>query len=181
MRANLLMKQNVNALLRARGLTRKDLAQWCRCSESWISKIMQEDRREFPMKYFDRIADFFGIATYQLLQPGLTPLTERRKGQRRTKSDRRIGAVEHHVRESVSALVSTLTPDDVADLLRIRTLGADDRELLRDSMRQLPRRRKRSPTPPGPGADRAAGAATDPLSPATEPLRKTRGDRDDDA
>ncbi len=86
------MKRNIETLLKARGHHRKDLAQWCRRSESWISKIMGEDNREVPMKYFDRIADFFGIAVYQLFQPGINALTERRKVPERRKGiDRRIG------------------------------------------------------------------------------------------
>lgn len=91
LKANALMKANIDTLLRARGQSRRDLAQWCRRTDAWIGKIMAEDHREFPMKYFDRIADFFGIATYQLLQPGISPLTERRKaGERRTGQDRRL-------------------------------------------------------------------------------------------
>src|SRR3990167_10655822 len=101
MRANALIKANIDALLRARGLTRKDLAQWCRRSESWISKIMSEDRREFPMKYWDRIGDFLGIAAYQLLQPGLGGVGERRKGERRAGNDRRISALNQRVRVSL--------------------------------------------------------------------------------
>lgn len=91
MKANALLKHNIDTLLRGRGQTRKDLAQWCYRTESWISKIFQTDKREIPLKYLDRIADFFGLATYQLLQPGISPLTERRHGERRGGRDRRIG------------------------------------------------------------------------------------------
>lgn len=92
MKANLLLKQNIRALLTARHQQQKDLAQWCRCTEGWLSHILNSNTRGIPLKYLDRIADFFGIATYQLLQPGITPLTERRsKLARRSGNDRRVG------------------------------------------------------------------------------------------
>ena len=91
-KANRLIKANVDALLQGRGHTRQDLAQWCHKSPSWISKIFKEERREFATSDLDRIADFFGIATYQLFTPGISPLTERRAGiERRGSRDRRIG------------------------------------------------------------------------------------------
>ena len=133
MRANALMKGNVDALLRARGQTRKDLAQWCRRGESWISKIMKEERREFPMKYFDRIADFFGIATYQLLQPGITALHERRKRPRRLVPDRRVSHVQAVIRgidrQELIRLVLSESEDDqralYASLLHGRLGGTE--------------------------------------------------------
>lgn len=91
MTANLLMKQNVSTLLRQRKLSQKDLAMYCHRKESWISKILTVPSREFPMKYWDKIADFLGVSTYQLLQPGMSNLTERRAGvDRRSVKDRRI-------------------------------------------------------------------------------------------
>lgn len=98
MKANALLKENIDALLRARGQSRKDLAQWCRRTESWISKIFRNPNKEFPMQYLDRAADFFGVQPYQLFQPGISTLTERRTGlERRTASDRRIGHPGRHL------------------------------------------------------------------------------------
>src|SRR3989338_2840236 len=77
-------------MLKARGQTRHDLAMWCRRSDPWLSKLFTDENRNIPLKYLDRIADFFGIATYQLFQPGISPLTESRKGERRKVADRRI-------------------------------------------------------------------------------------------
>lgn len=142
LKANLLMKRNVDALLRARGQTRRDLARWCHRGDAWIAKIMAEDHREFPMKYFDRIADFFGIATYQLLQPGITPLTERRKStDRRTGQDRRVSR----------AMLGASGATDAELLSKIRPLLQEEREKLwhwidvvklgRDDARTTPRRR----------------------------------------
>lgn len=90
MKASYLFKKNIETLLQARGQTRHDLAFYCRRTDAWLSKILGKDDRNLPMKYLDRIADFFGIATYQLFQPGISPLTERRKGDRRRVADRRV-------------------------------------------------------------------------------------------
>jgi hypothetical protein len=153
MHANRLMKQNIDALLRARGQTRKDLAVWCRKTESWISKIMKEDRREFPMKYFDRIADFFGIATYQLLQPGISPLTERRsKLDRRVMRDRRIS----NLRLSPDAppqFVVALDPEEIARVQRFRLLNASDRTKVDELLKEANRR------PKGVSPSKGSGAA----------------------
>jgi len=122
MKANLLLKQNIKALLRARHQSQGDLAQWCRKTESWISHIFNSDTRGVPLKYLDRIADFFGIATYQLLQPGITPLTERRSKTRRTGADRRVSHISHVLREqdqglSDRSLVSEIVALDQTDRL----------------------------------------------------------------
>lgn len=148
MHANRLMKQNLDALLRARGQTRKDLAVWCRRGESWISKIMKEERREFPMKYWDRIADFFGLATYQLLQPGLSPMTERRSATRRTIKDRRISAVRLTA-EPAHTLTVSLEPEEVAAVQLRRLLEPADRRKVDEMMAALdPRTRRRRGKPP---------------------------------
>lgn len=159
MRANALMKHNIDALLRARKLSRRDLAQWCRRSEAWISKIMREERREFPMKYWDRISDFFGIDTYRLIAPGISTLTERRRGDRRSHADRRKLAsravsmsAADHLYEQIKGLTDAdrrLVLGVVADL---RSHAADTKESAADTPAspaetatavQRPRRRQR--------------------------------------
>lgn len=81
---------NVSGLLHDRHASQKDLADWCRHSENWISKIIKGER-EAQMKDLDRIADFFGLATYQLFQPGVTGASERRRGtDRRSGKERRV-------------------------------------------------------------------------------------------
>lgn len=101
-KANLLLKRNIDAILSARGQSRRALARWCRKTDdakadSWASHIFGPKgyhTREIPTVYLDRIADFFGVTVYQLFQPGISPLTERRKGvERRTRRDRRINQV----------------------------------------------------------------------------------------
>lgn len=86
-----MLAENISALLKERRQTQRDLAQWCRHSDVWISAIIA-CKRSAHMKDLDRIADFFGIATYQLFQPGISRFTERRSGKdRRTGRDRRVG------------------------------------------------------------------------------------------
>lgn len=119
MKSSYLFKHNVEALLRARGQTKHDLAQWCRRSDAWLSKILGKDDRNLPLKYLDRIADFFGLAAYQLFQPGITPLTERRRTERRSGRDRRIGA----------AVLSgeAISPGDLALVRQFNDLKVDER------------------------------------------------------
>jgi hypothetical protein len=93
-KARLILRHNIDTLLKARHETRHDLAYFCRRTDAWISKILSEtesdQQRGVPLKYLDRIADFFGIETYQLFQYGIDHLTERRKGNRRAPEERRI-------------------------------------------------------------------------------------------
>jgi hypothetical protein len=104
-----------------------------------LSQIFTNDERNLPLKYLDRIADFFGLATYQLFQPGISARYERRKAERRTGRDRRVSALNHQVRESVAAAISGLTPVDVADLLRLRSLPAESRDAARTAIQALER------------------------------------------
>lgn len=128
MKASYLFKHNVDALLRARGQTRHDLAMWCRRTDAWLSKILGKDDRNLPMKYLDRIADFFGLAAYQLFQPGITPLTERRqKTDRRSGRDRRLMWA---AAAQPPASGHGLNPDDVALVRKINGLSYDDRRRL---------------------------------------------------
>lgn len=90
LKAPYILAQNIKSLLTARHQTAKSLAVWCRHSEPWIGKFLA-GKREVQLRDLDRIADFFGLATYQLFQPGISPLTERRKGRdRRGGRDRRV-------------------------------------------------------------------------------------------
>jgi len=98
-RLNQLVKENIDACLQRRRQTRKDLAFACGNTESWISKIFRNPTKELPVRYWDRIADFLGLDTYQLLLPGISHLTERRSGsERRAGQDRRIGQAARHMR-----------------------------------------------------------------------------------
>ena len=138
MRANQLLKNNIAELLKQRGASRKDLAQWCYRSESWISKIFKETRREFPNKYLDRIADFFGLATYQLFQPGVSKWTERRSGlDRRGAKERRIS----HETQLARNLEARLKPMKGGRVHAETTTAVPDplREVFRDLERRFAR------------------------------------------
>lgn len=91
MRARLILARNISAILTARSQSQTALAVWCHKQVSWINKILS-GQRPMHIDDFDRVADFLGISVYQLFQPGISGLTERRKpGDRRTGRDRRIG------------------------------------------------------------------------------------------
>jgi len=90
LRADRLLAENIRILLSVRGYDAKSLAVWCHRSGAWISKVLSGDR-SVPLKDVGRIADFFGLTASQLLQQGISPLTERRRRQRRTGIDRRAG------------------------------------------------------------------------------------------
>jgi hypothetical protein len=118
LRAPLLLKENVDGLLRSRGYHRKDLAQWCHKTEGWLSKIFRQPEREIPLKYLDRIADFFGLVTYQLFQPGIVRATERRKASdRRHRSERRAARRTDTLIETQTSQTRALPPvtGDISD------------------------------------------------------------------
>lgn len=127
MTAATLLKRNIDTMLKARNQTRHDLAFWCRKSDAWLSRILDEklkgtEARGLPLKYLDRIADFFGITAYQLFQPGISAISERRSGrERRGGADRRIGR-STNVRTPLPADVATLSADELSLLRRVRQL-----------------------------------------------------------
>jgi hypothetical protein len=186
MRANELLKYNVAALLIVRHQSRKDLAQWCRRSESWISKIFKEPRREFPNKYLDRIADFFGLATYQLFQPGISTSSERRRnGDRRKGRDRRISHAHRVMLETAVELERVrrppatgkgrhVRPPAVVDpAARLLGQAAHDIDSLQDP--PVADAGRQAPVARGPAAGlrpraRAAGGRPDPPR-ATKPVK----------
>lgn len=170
MKALPLLKHNIDTLLKARGQTRRDLAMWVRQStnkrkiDPWISQIFTNADREFQMKYLDRIADFFGIVVYQLFQPGISPLTERRQSGERRKGDRRISHLTQQIRASLSPVSANLTEADIADLLRLRTLTEESRRVLRKEADALARseREAAARTPKQRGTDTDTAVATPP-------------------
>lgn len=150
LQASALLRRNIEALLRARGQTRHDLAMWCRRSDAWLSKIMDiNGTRGLPLKYLDRISDFFGIETHQLFLPGISHLHERRKGDRRSGQDRR----------QLSATVILRDPaDDAKELVRlVLSAGAEDRRALYAQLLAL---RTASPSRATPDAAKGSGRRT---------------------
>lgn len=85
------LRENVKTLLRVRKEDQKTLAFAIGRHPTTINKFLK-GTREIQLQDLDRMADFFGLATYQLFQPGISLLTERRQGpDRRTGRERRVG------------------------------------------------------------------------------------------
>lgn len=94
LRAVIQLRYNIESLLRTRGHTQRDLAFFLKRHPTTINKFMK-GTRELQFADLDKIADFFGLATYQLFQPGISPLTERRDGrERRSGHERRLSHVD---------------------------------------------------------------------------------------
>lgn len=95
LKASYLLVQNIKALLRSRGVSAADMAFFCRHKPAWASKILA-GQRGIALHDFDTIADFFGITVDQLFRPGIAPVLERRRLERRhgpadrRKGDRRV-------------------------------------------------------------------------------------------
>lgn len=157
MKAALLLKNNLDTLLRGRHQSRKDLAMWCHRSESWLSQIFTDPEREVPLKYLDRIADFFGVATYQLFQPGVSAITERRHADRRSGRDRRLS------RATINALPTDLSNAEIGLVAKLRAVAVRDRaefEKLVEDVYRLPKTdqssRGRAPDAPGSALEASA-------------------------
>jgi len=96
MKAARIVAENVAALLERDNYKQTDLAQHCRRSDPWVSQFLRGERT-WQMDDLDKVADFFGLDTFQLFRPGIAQRTERRSVQRRAGVDRRI---RHEVRRA---------------------------------------------------------------------------------
>jgi len=90
LRADLLLVENIRALLQARGIEDQALAMWCGHRPAWLSKILAHERG-VQIKELGKIADFFGLAVSDLFQFGISTMNERRRKERRSLHDRRTG------------------------------------------------------------------------------------------
>src|SRR3990167_8165103 len=92
MKATLLLRQHITDLLAARREEQESLELRVGHSEAWINAFLRGKQDNITMRDLDKIAVFFGLATYQLFQPGISSLTERRvMNDRRSGRDRWIG------------------------------------------------------------------------------------------
>lgn len=93
LKALYILRQNVRALLMARKESEAALATVLGFKHrSSLNKFLNNERSGFQMSRLDRLAAFFGLPIYQLFQPGISALTERRRhGERRTGRERRQG------------------------------------------------------------------------------------------
>jgi hypothetical protein len=167
-RVQALVKENIVALLRARRVQQQDLAVWCRRDVSketagqWLSKILGSPKHNLPLEYWNRVADFFNLEPYQLLQPGIAASSERRRG-----GDRRAGR-ERRMSRRMMAIEPT---GDLMDVwAQLRGMSLEDVALLRRFLSSL---RSHAADSPAQIADRA----TKPADTGTTPQRTRRKHR----
>ena len=102
-----ILRMNIRALLIKRRESEAALAQALGFKHrSSLNKFLNNDRAGFQMWRLDRLSDFFGLPVYQLFQPGISPLLERRVlKDRRMGHDRRQANVDRlaHVPTHVEA------------------------------------------------------------------------------
>lgn len=107
-----LLAENVSALLVKHGYKQTDLAQHCRRSDPWVSQFLRGER-SWQLDDLDKVADFFGLNTFELFRPGIAQRTDRRIGQRRANSDRRIGHDVRMARHLSSQLEGARRPKEI--------------------------------------------------------------------
>lgn len=88
------LRLNVEYLLMKRRRTQADLAAEMGIDATTLNKFLH-GKREIQLKHLDGMAAFFGLQTYELFRPGISPLTERRVVKdRRQGIDRRVAQVD---------------------------------------------------------------------------------------
>lgn len=131
------LRENIRALLDARKEDQKTLADWCGHDKSWMNKFLNEGRG-IRVGDFDKIASFFGIEVYQLFQPGISRVTERRKGDRRIDRERRIG-VQARLASSLQLEVNKLPRLARQTDYDVSALPAPIQTLIKKAQRKLQR------------------------------------------
>ncbi len=84
-KASVQLAMNVRYLLDEFHVTQADLCAHAKVDPSTFTKFMQ-GKRELQLFHLDGIASKFGLSVYQLFQPGISRLTDRR-----VIPDRRMG------------------------------------------------------------------------------------------
>lgn len=165
-----ILRENIRKLLLVRREEQKALAEWCGHDKSWMNKFLNEGRG-IRVGDFDKIASFFGVEPYQLFQPGISAITERRTStDRRTGQERRVGhagrqfamlASEHSKLGGARGARPTLRPAEAAAL---EQLVADFYARLPATRAQAGRQTAspRDDQPVAPQRRRSAGGSHDP-------------------
>lgn len=128
------LRENLKALMDREGLKQKDVAFAVRKHVSWVNKFLL-GTRPIHLNDLDSLADLFGLTTYQLFVPGVSPRTERRSGRdRRSGQERRKGfprALQEVAEEVDLARPRTkpLTEEEIALLKHYRRSTPQVREL----------------------------------------------------
>jgi transcriptional regulator with XRE-family HTH domain len=127
------IRENVKHLLKARGIDQKDLAFAIHKHPTTINKFLK-GTREVQLGDLDAMADVLGVDVYQLFQPGLSSVTERRHHERRVGLERRVGPTKRQMLD-VAAEIAAHAPDSfeqrvIAALLAQPTMLAHIAKLL---------------------------------------------------
>ena len=69
MKSQRILRQNIAAILRARGMTPADLAKACGLSRSWATKVFKErrdprDQRPITMQHLEKFVEVLGLSAY---------------------------------------------------------------------------------------------------------------------
>jgi len=94
LKALYILKENVRVLMDMRRVDQPGMAKWVGHSKAWINKFLNDPIAEIQIKDLDKMAEILGVSTYQLFQPGISRMAERRHaGDRRSGQERRMGQV----------------------------------------------------------------------------------------
>lgn len=110
------LRLNVESLLAKRRRTKADLAAEMKIDPSTLTKFLN-GTREIQFHHLDGMVSFFGLSAYQLFQPGISPLLERR-----VLRDRRMGIDRR--RSNVDRLAHVPTPNADASPKRKRDVAS---------------------------------------------------------
>lgn len=83
-----ILRRRVDALLAHTERTRRDLAIYLDKQPSWTTEFLN-GRHGVTLKDLDRLARFFGLSVPQLFELDGFRFRDRRRGERRTSSERR--------------------------------------------------------------------------------------------
>lgn len=163
LKALYILRQNVRDLLLARKESEAWLAQCLGFKHrSSLNKFLNSERAGFQMSRLDKMAAFFGLPVYQLFQPGISAVTERRTGvSRRSGRDRRVGHAHRQAAGLRAAIEPLSPPSGKAPHAASSSPLADIRRIMEDAERkvsalisraesggQAPVARRQLPTPP---------------------------------
>lgn len=155
--------EHIRILLELHGYRNQDLAFALGYTASWTSKVLTGER---PVSTDDipRVADFFHLTVDQFIAPGLSAMTDRRRGSRR-KSERRKRPDRRHLDTRTWSLDErrrALAHEDPAPAAPRREWTQAEREaaavkMKGDPLSEAPSRHGEYFRPAGAGKRRASG------------------------
>lgn len=143
------LRQNITALFAARKETPSQLAFALKKHRSWMTRFLNGERHELQLKDLDKIAEFFGVATYQLFQPGISALTERRRAtERRSGRDRRVGHTQRAMLGTVAGELARVRSNGQTQHGETTTTPPDTRQRLKALVAEFDQRAAEILAPP---------------------------------